>query len=155
MSTACVGVFVQFMKGSVLDSALELNARLTLIYALFLFALIAFEITFFFLYCKSSNRFVTRCMKSLKIDFFRSLMAKSYVKFRDVSESEHTATYTKSIDTLEENWFSTLPVFVEILSRVIFVSIGLFILDWRLALITMFLLSTPIYVPKLIEKKLR
>ncbi|MCL2717979.1 MAG: ABC transporter ATP-binding protein/permease [Lachnospiraceae bacterium] len=152
--TACTGVFVQFLKGSVLDSALNLSINETLLYAVLLFALISVEILFFWLYCKTSNNFVVKCMKALKLDFFSSLLKKDYVGFRNKSEAEYISTYTKSMAVLEQKWFSTLPVFFEILSRIIFVSIGLFILDWRLAIITLFLLSTPIYIPKLIKNKL-
>lgn len=48
-----------------------------------------------------------------------------------------------------------LPMLWEILFKSIFVSAALFLLDWRLALITITLLTTPLYVPKLIEKKLQ
>ena len=154
MSAACVGVVVQFLKGSVLDSALEFDFDSTLVYILLLFALIAAEIILYWLCLKISNSFVVKCMKDLKCDFFSSLLNQNYIKFREKSESEYVSTYTKSMEVIENSWFRTLPIFVEILSRVVFVSAGLFILDWRLAIVTLFLLSTPIYIPKLIEAKL-
>jgi len=48
-----------------------------------------------------------------------------------------------------------LPLFWNILFKIIFVSIALFFLDWRIALITIPLLTTPLYIPKLIEKRLQ
>lgn len=48
-----------------------------------------------------------------------------------------------------------LPLFWEILLKIIFVSFALFFLDWRIALITILLLTTPLYIPKLIEKRLQ
>ena len=48
-----------------------------------------------------------------------------------------------------------LPLFWEILLKIIFVSFALFVLDWRIALVTILLLTTPLYIPKLIEKRLQ
>lgn len=48
-----------------------------------------------------------------------------------------------------------LPMFWEILFKIILVSLVLFYLDWRVAIITLILLTTPLYVPKLIEKRLQ
>lgn len=48
-----------------------------------------------------------------------------------------------------------LPMFWEILFKIIFVSAALFLLDWRIALITIRLLTTPLYIPRLIEGRLQ
>ena len=48
-----------------------------------------------------------------------------------------------------------LPVFWDILIKIVFVSIALLCLDYRIAIITLVLLTTPLYVPKLIEKQLQ
>lgn len=48
-----------------------------------------------------------------------------------------------------------MPMFWEILFKIILVSAALFLLDWRIALITISLLTTPLYIPKLIEKRLQ
>lgn len=40
-----------------------------------------------------------------------------------------------------------LPMFWEILFKIIFVSVALFVLDWRIAIITIALLTTPLYIP--------
>ena len=46
-------------------------------------------------------------------------------------------------------------MFWEILFKILLVSAALFLLDWRIALITLALLTTPLYIPKLIEKRLQ
>ena len=48
-----------------------------------------------------------------------------------------------------------LPLLWSIIFQILLVSLGLFILDWRIALITLALLTTPLYLPKLIEKRLQ
>lgn len=48
-----------------------------------------------------------------------------------------------------------LPLLCEILLKIIFVSVALFLLDARIAIFTLVLLTTPLYLPKLIEKPLQ
>ena len=48
-----------------------------------------------------------------------------------------------------------LPLLWDILSKIIFVAVALFRLDFGLAVITIVLLTTPLYLPKLIEKQLQ
>ena len=48
-----------------------------------------------------------------------------------------------------------LPLLGEILFKIFFVGAALFFLDARIALVTILLLATPLYVPKLIEKRLQ
>lgn len=43
----------------------------------------------------------------------------------------------------------------EIIIKIVIVSTSLFILDYRIAIMTLFLLTMPLYVPKLVEKKLQ
>jgi ABC-type multidrug transport system fused ATPase/permease subunit len=70
-------------------------------------------------------------------------------------QGEYIAKYTNEADTIKARHFQMLPLFWEILFKIILVSAALFILDWRIALITIGLLTTPLYVPKLIEKRLQ
>ena len=44
---------------------------------------------------------------------------------------------------------------IEISSKALIVSAALFWLNYRVALLTLFLLTMPLYIPKLIEKKLQ
>ena len=65
------------------------------------------------------------------------------------------AKYTSEADLIKSRYFQMLPLFWEILLKIIFVSLALFIPDGRIALITILLLTTPLYVPRLIEKRLQ
>ena len=82
-------------------------------------------------------------------------MQHSYVTYKEYPQGEYIAKYTNTADTIKNRYFSMLPSFWEILFKIILVSIALFLLDIRIALITIALLSTPLYIPKLIEKRLQ
>lgn len=147
-------VSVQFIKGELLDNALTFDFSVTIHAAIILVLIISLEIIFFGIYGKSSNIFSTKCVSGLRKDYFNSILSLEYSDFRENTISDYVAKYTKSIDLVETSYFKTIPVMAELLSKITFVSIGLLILDWRLAIITLLLLSTPIFIPKLIEKKL-
>lgn len=153
ISAACA-VTLQFFKGNVLDMAIAGDARATMKYALLLIGFILGEIGFYFVYDRLSARFVAGCMKDLKVDLFCSILHRSYVGYRALPRGEYIAKYTNETDLIRERQFSMLPLLGEIVFKVLFVGMALFLLDWRIALITIFLLTTPLYVPKLIEKRL-
>lgn len=75
--------------------------------------------------------------------------------YKEKQQGEYVAKNTNEADMIKSRYFQMKPLFWEILLKIIFVSLALFLLDWRIALITILLLTTPLYVPKLIEKRLQ
>ena len=148
-------VILQFFKGDVLDYAIAGEPQTTVKYAILLIAFILGEILFYFEYKQFSARFVVGCTKLLKRDIFESIIQRGYVDFKQLPQGEYIAKYTNEADTIKARRFQMLPLFWEILFKIIFVSVALFVLDWRIALITIGLLTTPLYIPKLIEKRLQ
>lgn len=148
-------VVLQFFKGDVLDHAVAGDPRATIQYLLLLIAFILGEILFFFLYQLYANRFAAGCTRMLKADIFESILRRGYVAFREKPRGEYIAKLTQEADTIRERRFQMLPRLFEILFKIVLVSAALFLLDWRIALITILLLTTPLYVPKLIEKRLQ
>ncbi len=148
-------VSLQFFKGDVLDYAVAGDIRNTFHYAALLICFILCECIFFFLYDRFSAKFVVGCTRALKKDIFESILHRSYVAYKEYSQGEYIAKYTNEADAIKERRFSMLPMFWEILFKIVFVSIALFLLDWRIAVITIALLTTPLYIPKLIEHKLQ
>ncbi len=65
------------------------------------------------------------------------------------------AAYTDQIDTVCNNYLFNLPLLFDVVLKIILVSAALFWLDVRVALLTILLLTTPLYVPKLIENRLQ
>ena len=148
-------VVLQFFKGEVLDYAIAGESLATIKYAVLLIVFILCEILFYFVYKQFSARYVVGCTKLLKRDIFKSIITRGYVDYKNLPQGEYIAKYTNEADIIKARRFQMLPLFWEILFKIIFVSIALFVLDWRIALITIGLLTTPLYIPKLIEKRLQ
>lgn len=149
------GVILQFFKGKVLDYAAAGEVDKTLLYGGLLFAFILCETLGFFLYDRFSAKFVAGCTKDLKQDVFSSILYRSYVSYKERPQGEYIAKYTNEADTIKERRFRMLPMLWEILFKIFLVSVALFLLDWRIAIVTIGLLTTPLYIPKLIEKSLQ
>lgn len=148
-------VVLQFFKGNVLDYAAASEVQKTTCYAILLVGFILCECLFYFLYARLSAKFVVGCTKELKLDIFASILKRSYVAYKERPLGEYIAKYTNEADSIKARRFQLLPAFWEILFKIIFVSAALFLLDWHIAIITIALLTTPLYIPKLIEKRLQ
>lgn len=151
---AIFAVRVQFLKGDVLDYALQGNTDNTLRYGIYLGIFIILELGFYYLYDRCKGKFSVDSIKEVRFDYFQSILSRDYPDFLKKKQGEYIAQYTNEMGLIENQFFSTIPLLGEILIKIIIVSIFLFILDYRLAIITLILLTTPLYVPKLIEKRL-
>lgn len=152
---AIFAVRVQFLKGDVLDYALQGNTDNTLRYGIYLGIFIILELGFYYLYDRCKGKFSVDSIKEVRFDYFQSILSRDYPDFLKKKQGEYIAQYTNEMGLIENQFFSTIPLLGEILIKIIIVSIFLFILDYRLAIITLILLTTPLYVPKLIEKRLQ
>ena len=148
-------VFLQFFKGDVLDNAISGEISSTLQSIILLITFILGEILFYFGYRQFSARFVTGCTGMLKHDIFESIINRDFVSFKKHPEGEYLAKYTHSADEIRTRRFEMLPLLWDILSKILFVTAALFRLNLGLAVITIVLLTTPLYLPKLIEKQLQ
>lgn len=153
--SSLTAVFVQFEKGRVLDYALARQAPQALRSGAILLALILLELATYYAYNIFSSKFFLNGVKSLREAFFTATLRRKYPDFRDKAQGEYLAMYTDQIDKVQKQYIETIIWMFEISIKALSVSIGLFVLDWRLALITLFLLTTPLYVPKLVEQKLQ
>ncbi len=148
-------VRVQFLKGNVLDFALAKDSQNTLNYGVLLGAFILIEIGIAYLYELQRSAFTMDTMKSLRRDYFRKLLEKHYQSFLKKSQGSYIAQYMNQMEMVQRMYFATIPLLLEVVFKIILVSISLFILDYRIAIVTLVLLTTPLYVPKLAEKKLQ
>lgn len=148
-------VILQFFKGDVLDNAVSGEAGATLRSIILLITFILGEILFYFGYRQFSARFVVGCTGMLKHDIFESIIRRDFVNFKKRPEGEYLAKYTNEADAIRTRKFEMQPLLWDILSKILFVAGALFRLDFGLAIITIVLLTTPLYLPKLIEKRLQ
>ena len=150
-----LAVVLQFFKGDVLDHAIAGELQETIRYGSLLISFILGEVLFYYFYRRCSAKYAVGCTRLLKRDIFNSILHRSYIDFKARPQGEYIAKLTSEADAVRDRRFRMLPMLFDILSKILFVSAALFLLDWRLALITIALLTTPLYIPKLIEKRLQ
>lgn len=155
VASTSFAVTLQFFKGDVLDAALAGEVSAAIRWIVLLLAFILCENFFCFLYDRFTAKFVTECTKMLKQDIFKSILQRSYVSYKEHPEGWYISKYTNEADSIKDYYFQMLPLLCQILLKVVFVSAALFLLDARIAVLTLLLLTTPLYVPKLIEKPLQ
>ncbi len=153
--SSLTAVFVQFEKGRVLDFALAFQTPEAFRSGIILLALILLELATYYAYNIFSSKFFLNGVKSLREAFFAATLRRKYPDFQSKAQGEYLAMYTDQIEKMQKQYIENIIWMFEISIKALSVSIGLFILDWRLALITLFLLTTPLYVPKLVEQKLQ
>ena len=155
LTATIFSVCLQFVKGNVLDFAAAGDISGTVRSAALLFGFILCEIMFSYLYDRFSAGFVVGCTRAMKQDIFKSTLYRSYISFREHPQGDYLAKLTSEADTIQDRHFRMLPMLWEILFKIILVSAALFFLDYRIAIVTLVLLTTPLYIPKLIEKPLQ
>ena len=148
-------VVLQFFKGDVLDCAIAGDTGAAVRYAALLIGFILGEVLFYYGYRRMSDRFAVGCLRMLKHDIFAGILRLDYAAYQTKQQGALVAKYTSEADMIRARYFQMLPLFWEILLKIVFVSAALFVLDWRVALVTILLLTTPLYIPKLIEKRLQ
>lgn len=150
-----LAVVLQFFKGDVLDHAIAGEIHATITCGSLLITFILGECLFYYLYRRCTAHFIVGCTKLLKRDIFESILRRDFVSYKARQQGAYMAKLTNDVDTIRERRFRMLPMLFDILFKITFVSSALFLLDWRLALITIALLTTPLYIPKLIERRLQ
>ena len=149
------GTYVQFLKGELLDAALEgISSDVFRLSAAF-FAVVAVELAAYYGYDYFRGRFSVANKNSMRGRFFDWLLARSPIEVMSVQQGEFVAQYTDQIDQVNDGYLDNIPLLIEISSKAVTVSAALFWLDYRIAVLTLFLLTMPLYVPKLIEKRLQ
>lgn len=148
-------VVLQFFKGDVLDYAVSGEMVKTLRSAVLLISFILLEVISYYIFQRFSAKYAIGCISELRQDIFDSILARNYVEYKNHPQGDYISKYTTEAEAIRDRRFRMLPMFWEILFKIILVSAALFLLDWRIAVVTIALLTTPLYVPKLIESKLQ
>lgn len=152
-NTASIGV--QFLKGDLLNLAIAGEGKQTLYKGMFLLGVIALELIFMYFDFISTNRFNYLCVKDLKEDLFSATLKRSYPRFNKNSIGEYVAKFTNDVEIIKNDYFTCITMLIMFIMKIIFISSALIFLNMKLALITFILLTMPLYVPKLAEKRLQ
>lgn len=147
-------IWVQFLKGDILNLALEGNFKKSVIVAGTLLMAILLEILFMYLEYLMENKINYLCVKTLKADLFEATVRKDYFSFNNKSIGEYVSKFTTEVDTLKNAYLNSIFMIIMFALKIVFVTGSLVWLNWKLAIITLVLLTMPLYVPKLAEKKL-
>lgn len=148
-------IAVQFLKGNLLDKAIVGGIDAILIAGLLLLIAILLQILLTYFDFITENKLVTDSIKNVKGKLFDKIICMKFKDFNSTSQSEYISKYTSEIQVLENNYFRSFAMLLVFGFTVIFVSIALFWLNIGLAIITILLLTMPLYVPKIAEKRLK
>lgn len=155
LTSTLMAVALQFFKGNVLDSAVAGRTNAAVQSAGLLAIFILGETLWYYAYKRLAARYVVDCTRALKRDLFARIIRMDYVAFKAEPQGAYIAKCVQQADTLKARLFAMQPLLWELVFKIVLVSIALLWLDVRIALVTLTLLTTPLYVPKLIEKKLQ
>ena len=150
-----LAIYVQFAKGDVLDFALARDTSAAFQSGALLLTAILLELGSYYFFNVFSSKFFLNCIKTLRESYFGAILMRSFPQFRITPDGEYLATYTDQVTKIQKQYIENIIWMFEISIKALSVSIALFFLDWGLALVTLFLLTTPLYVPKLVEKHLQ
>lgn len=152
-NTAAIGV--QFLKGDLLNLAIAGEGNQAFYKGVFLLGAITLEIIFMYFEFVSTNKFNYLCVKDLKEDLFSATIKRNYTQFNKNSIGEYVSKFTNEVETIKNDYFMCITMIIMFIMKIIFVSVALIFLNVKLALITFVLLTMPLYVPKLAEKRLQ
>ena len=102
------GTYVQFLKGELLDAALEGISAGVFRIAIAFFAAIAVEMASFYGYNYFRGRFSVENKKSLRSLYFDWLLMRSPVEAMTVQQGEFVAQYTDQIDQVNESYLDNI-----------------------------------------------
>lgn len=147
-------VFIQFFRGYVLDSAIN-KSRDIIYYGITMFLLIVLEILFTYLFFTASNKLTSVYIEDLRSDIFRSILSKNYKDFYANDKGNYISKLINEVTLIDEKFFSNLCTFLQVSIKALLVLISIFLLNWKLSIIAMFLMTLPLYIPKLIQNKIK
>ncbi len=147
-------ILVQFFRGDVLDAAITGASKNTIYSGFFMVTAIMIELIFYYFMFITGDKLASKCVESLKADVFETILNSNYKKFYSCDKGEYISKLTNEVSLINEKYFLNFNGFCEVSIKALMVVISIFILNWKLAIISLFLMTLPIYVPKLIQKKL-
>ena len=147
-------VFIQFFRGYVLDSAIN-KSKDVIFYGIAMFLLIVLEILFTYLFFITSNKLTSVYMEDLRSDIFKSILSKNYKDFYANDKGNYISKLINEVTLIDEKFFSNLCTFLQVSIKASLVLISIFLLNWKLSIIAIFLMTLPLYIPKLIQNKIK
>ncbi len=136
---------VQFIKGNILDIAMQKNINLLPQIVFKLFVAILIMGIFGYLFSIVNNLFIESCSHSLRRLFFYSFLKCSYKEYFDLDEGKLITKYSKEISVIEQEYFSLVGTLVQMSLQIAFIVIALFYINALLAVLS-FMIFTISYI---------
>lgn len=150
-----VSINAQFLKGDLLDFAISLDKSKIYKTSILLFSFLILELITSYVFEILRFKFTSKAMNSLRIDYFNSILSRHITTFFEKGSKRYTSQYSNQMEMIQRMYFMTFPMLIEVIVQIVFISASLFIIDYRIAIITLILLTTPLYIPKFAEKMLQ
>lgn len=154
MLTTIFAVLVQFVKGKIVDDAIDKNFSLLVEGALFFIGFVIVENITVYLYDQFRMKYALECDCLLRQDYFKAIMNRTIRDYKTKLPTSYLAKFSNELELIKNMYFTNMTLLIFLVIKLILVSFALFILDWKIAVITLILLTMPLYVPKLVEKRL-
>lgn len=146
---------IEFVRGGLLNSALQKDEKSLLLMMLALLGCIIFKSFFHYLFTFFYRQGTTSCLATLRGEIFHSMLGRSFSTFLKHEVGDYLGLFTEQMDTYNfdcyQSWYGSLLIITE-------VALGLLsflFLSPRLAAVSFLLLLPPIFLPLAFQKFLR
>lgn len=146
---------IEFVRGGLLNSALQKDEKSLLLMMLAFFGCILSKSFFHYLFTLSYRQGTTSCLAILRGEIFHALLGRSFSSFLRHEEGDYLGLFTEQMDTYNfdcyQSWYGSLLI----ISEVALGLISFLFLSPRLAAVSFLLLLPPIFLPLAFQKFLR
>ncbi len=150
--SSLINVLFGFLKGRILDQAstsfgqsLKWLGALLVVFAIF-------KAYFFYAFAKDMHYFSVQSIADMREGIFESLLRSTYPRFIQRPAGEIMTLYTDKLSEISQRYFFSFYGTFQIQGALILHTIGIFYIDWQLALAALVLLLPPIFLPYLMKK---
>lgn len=153
LSAISMVIWSLFMKG-LADVAMQgsLNGITNLILLGTFFLIFFFLINNFQCFC--NRKFIKNVNTQIKIDIFNAVLSKDINSFNKKNSGKYISILNNDINSIQENYFSNIPVILENIITFTVATIALFVYEPLIAIVTLILSFIPLIIPMIIGKKL-
>lgn len=149
-------VYLQFIKGNALTSLVDHKSFQDVFFNLSLLGfLIIVEITLTTFAYRAENKYIFITEQRVRNQVFEKVLKLPMSTYIKHNYSQYVNDITKKVDTVIQLYYASIPKAIWFVSRIVLVTISLFYIDYRLALLIITLMVLPVMVPKLLESKLK
>ena len=150
--TSFIQISFEFLKGALLDSAVEKNFDKVLSISILFFCAFLIKAYTHFLYTRFYFKGKIAVLGDTRKNFITHLLDFSYPFFNKRNKGEYEFKYIKELDMIEHGLFQSWYGLMQIIFEILFAFSGLIMINYKLAALSFLLLFLPVVLPKCMEK---